>query len=69
MRVDQARVAVSLVARQYVTREITRRQAGNHVCDFGMLIDPPEPRRFEACFVERLEYFGGKKALRRWSRK
>lgn len=69
MRMDQAKVALSLVARQYVTREITRTQANNHVCDFGMLVRPPDHRRFDEFFTERVLYFGGKKALRRWSRK
>jgi hypothetical protein len=35
--IETARIVVSLVARQFVTREITERAAYNHVADYGVM--------------------------------
>ena len=54
---------VSLVARQFATREITEKQAYNHVCDIGMLGELAAVHQLNTFFETELERFGGRPAV------
>jgi rubredoxin len=57
MPIETARTVVSLVARQFVSREIEERAARNHVCDYGVM----SASQLEEYFESEVQRFGGRK--------